>query len=36
MKWGVISTGRIAKAFIDALRPSEEERVVAVASRDEG
>jgi predicted dehydrogenase len=35
MRWGVISTGRIAKAFIDALRPSDE-RVVAVASREAG
>jgi len=33
MRWGVISTGRIARTFIAALRPSEEV-VVAVASRD--
>jgi predicted dehydrogenase len=34
MRWGVISTGRIARAFLDALRPSQTEHVVAVASRD--
>lgn len=34
MNWGVISTGRIARAFLDALRSSETEQVVAVASRD--
>jgi D-xylose 1-dehydrogenase (NADP+, D-xylono-1,5-lactone-forming) len=34
MRWGVISTGRIARAFLDALRPSETEQVIAVASRD--
>lgn len=34
MNWGVISTGRIARAFLDAVRPSETEHVVAVASRD--
>jgi predicted dehydrogenase len=34
MRWGVISTGRIARAFLDALRSSETEQVVAVASRD--
>jgi D-xylose 1-dehydrogenase (NADP+, D-xylono-1,5-lactone-forming) len=34
MRWGVISTGRIARAFLDALRPSKTEQVVAVASRD--
>jgi predicted dehydrogenase len=35
MRWGVISTGRIARAFLDALRPSQSEQIVAVASRDE-
>jgi predicted dehydrogenase len=34
MRWGVISTGWVARTFINALRESEEARVVAVASRD--
>jgi xylose dehydrogenase (NAD/NADP) len=34
MRWGVISTGWIARTFIAAVRQSEEARVVAVASRD--
>jgi predicted dehydrogenase len=34
MNWGVISTGRIARAFLDALQASEREHVVAIASRD--
>ena len=34
MRWGVISTGWVARTFINALRGSEEAHVVAVASRD--
>lgn len=34
MRWGIISTGYIAGKFAEALRASESERVVAVASRD--
>jgi D-xylose 1-dehydrogenase (NADP+, D-xylono-1,5-lactone-forming) len=34
MRWGVISTGRIARVFLDALRSSESEQVVAITSRD--
>lgn len=33
LRWGIISTGRIAGAFAEALVPSEEARMVAVASR---
>src|SRR5437762_3166829 len=36
MRWGVISTGWIARTFIAAVRQSEEARVVAVASREAG
>jgi predicted dehydrogenase len=34
MRWGVISTGWVARTFINALRESEAARVVAIASRD--
>src|SRR5262245_9159437 len=34
LRWGVISTGWVARTFISALRDSEDQRVVAVASRD--
>jgi predicted dehydrogenase len=34
MRWGVISTGWVARTFLNALRDSESEQVVAVASRD--
>jgi D-xylose 1-dehydrogenase (NADP+, D-xylono-1,5-lactone-forming) len=34
MRWGVISTGHIARVFVDGVLPSASERVVAVASRD--
>src|SRR5262245_8559366 len=34
MRWGVISTGWIARTFVNALRGSTEAQVVAVASRD--
>src|SRR5262245_1109201 len=34
LRWGVISTGWVARTFLNALRNSEEERVVSVASRD--
>src|SRR5262245_19594215 len=33
MRWGVISTGWVARTFIGALRASDEAQVVAVASR---
>jgi xylose dehydrogenase (NAD/NADP) len=36
MRWGVISTGHIARKFIAGLRLSEREQVVALASRDAG
>jgi predicted dehydrogenase len=36
MRWGVISTGWVARTFIGALRESEDAQVVAVASRDAG
>ena len=36
MRWGVISTGWVARTFIAALRESEDAQVVAVASRDTG
>jgi D-xylose 1-dehydrogenase (NADP+, D-xylono-1,5-lactone-forming) len=35
LRWGVISTGWVARTFINALRDSQEAQVVAVASRDE-
>lgn len=35
MRWGVISTGYIARIFVEGLRASESERVIALASRDE-
>src|SRR5262245_57630053 len=34
LRWGVISTGWVARTFINALRDSEEAQIVAVASRD--
>jgi D-xylose 1-dehydrogenase (NADP+, D-xylono-1,5-lactone-forming) len=34
MRWGVISTGHIARVFVEGLGPSESEQVVAVASRE--
>ena len=34
MRWGVISTGHIARVFAEGVRPSTSEQVVAVASRD--
>ena len=33
VKWGVISTGTISKAFCDSIRYSKEGKLVAVASR---
>jgi predicted dehydrogenase len=36
VRWGIISTGRIARTFIAALGQSDDARVVAVASRDGG
>lgn len=36
MRWGIISTGLIANMFAGALRPSESEQVIAIASRDYG
>jgi predicted dehydrogenase len=34
MRWGVIGTGWVARTFLNALRESEQERVVALASRE--
>jgi predicted dehydrogenase len=34
MHWGVLSTGWIARTFVNALRDSQDARVVAIASRD--
>jgi predicted dehydrogenase len=36
MRWGVISTGHIARVFVEGVRPSASEQMVAVASRDAG
>ncbi len=35
VRWGIISTGRIARKFAQSLAASESDQVVAVASRDE-
>jgi D-xylose 1-dehydrogenase (NADP+, D-xylono-1,5-lactone-forming) len=34
MRWGVLGLGHIAQVFVEGLRPSDTEQVVAVASRD--
>ena len=33
VKWGVISTGTISKAFCDSIKYSQEGKLAAVASR---
>ena len=37
LKWGIISTGRIANDFVSALKilPGDEHQVLAVAARDQ-